>query len=151
MFGSTPLRLATLGVALAFGLAACGGEGSETTTEAVGAATPTEAAEEQAAVLVTRDCGDEILVELTEVPAGQTAMQSLDHVTKLETASGGKFVTEIEGVAADDAKKLAWLYYVNGEAAQVGATETKLEPRDVEWWDLHNYERECETVPPEAK
>ena len=150
MFGSTLLRLAILGVALAFALAACGGEGSEATTEADGAATST-AAEEQAAVLVTRDCGDDVLVELTDVPAGQTAMQSLDRVTELETASGGKFVTEIEGVAADDGKKLAWLYYVNGEAAQKGATETKLEPGDVEWWDLHNYERECETVPPEAK
>ena len=152
MFRSTPRRLATLGGALVLvvGLAACGGGGSEATTEATGGAATT-AAEEQAAVLVTRNCGKDVVVGLTEVPAGQTAMQSLDRVTDLETASGGKFVTEIEGVAANDDKKLAWLYYVNGEAAQKGATEIRLEPGDVEWWDLHNYEQECATVPPEAK
>jgi hypothetical protein len=148
VFRSTPWWLATLGAVLAIGLAACGGGSSEATTEG-GAAT--SAAEEQAGVLVTRNCGKDVVVELTEVPAGQTAMQSLDRVTDLETASGGKFVTEIEGVAANDEKKLAWLYYVNGEAAQKGATEIKLEAGDVEWWDLHNYERECETVPAEAK
>ena len=151
MSGSIPLRLATIGVALVLALAACGGGGSEATTEAGGAATSTEAAAEQAGVLVTRDCGEDVVVELTEVPADQTAMQSLDRVTELETDSGGKFVTEIEGIAGDEERKLAWLYYVNGEAAQKGATEIKLGPGDVEWWDLHNYEQECETVPPEAK
>ena len=151
MSGSTPLRLAIISVALALGLAACGGGDSEATTEGGGAATSTETAAQQAGVLVTRDCGEDVVVELTEVPAGQTAMQSLDRVTELETDSGGKFVTEIEGVASDDEKKLAWLYYVNGEAAQKGATETKLAPGDVQWWDLHNYEQECESVPPEAK
>ena len=150
MFPSITLRVAVAGAVAAFGLAACGG-GGDGTTEAGDGAAPTQQAEEQAAVLVTRDCGEDVLVELTEVPAGQTAMQSLDRVTELETDSAGKFVTEIEGVAGNDEKKLAWLYYVNGEPAQKGATEIKLEPGDVEWWDLHNYEQECETVPPEAK
>ncbi len=150
MFRSTPLRLATVGAFVVLVLAACGGEGAETAADG-GSGGATTAAEEQAAVLVTRDCGDDVVVELTEVPSGQTAMQSLDRVADVETDAGGKFVTEIEGVAANEQKQLAWLYYVNGEAAQKGATEVRLGPGDVEWWDLHDWEQECETVPPEAQ
>lgn len=143
--------LVPLGVALVLALAGCGGsERSESgnAEDAVSAAAP---AEDQAAVLVTKDCGKSVVLAKTEVEAGQTAMQALDRVADIETASGGKFVSEIEDVAQDNAKKLAWLYYVNGEAAQKGATEIKLAPGDVEWWDLHNYERECATVPAEAR
>ncbi|MDQ3670719.1 MAG: DUF4430 domain-containing protein [Actinomycetota bacterium] len=143
--------LVPLGVALVLALAGCGGsEGSESgnAEDTVSAAAP---AEDQAAVLVTRDCGKRVVLAKTEVEAGQTAMQALDRVADIETASGGKFVSEIEDVAQNNAKKLAWLYYVNGEAAQKGATEIKLAPGDVEWWDLHNYEQECATVPAEAR
>jgi Domain of unknown function (DUF4430) len=143
--------LVPLGVALVLALAGCGGsEGSESgnAEDTVSAAAP---AEDQAAVLVTKDCGERVVLAKTEVEAGQTAMQALDRVADIETASGGKFVSEIEDVAQDNAKKLAWLYYVNGEAAQKGATEIKLAPGDVEWWDLHNYEQECATVPAEAR
>ncbi len=143
--------LVPLGVALVLALAGCGGsEGSESgnAEDTVSAAAP---AEDQAAVLVTKDCGKSVVLAKTEVEAGQTAMQALDRVADIETASGGKFVSEIEDVAQNNAKKLAWLYYVNGEAAQKGATEIKLAPGDVEWWDLHNYEQECATVPAEAR
>ena len=153
MFPSTVLRLASLVAVFMIALAACGGEdGSDTASGAGGeAAATTEAAEDRAAVLVTRECGKVVVVARTEVPANQTAMQSLDRVADVETDLGGKFVTAIEDVAADNGKKLAWLYYVNGEPAQKGATEIRLESGDVEWWDLHNYEQECATVPPEAK
>jgi hypothetical protein len=104
-----------------------------------------------AAVLVTQDCGKQVVVDLKEVDAGQTAMRALDRVADIETGSGGKFVTGINGVEQDTDKKLAWLYYVNGKAAQKGATEIKLASGDVEWWDLHNYEHECASVPAEAK
>ncbi|MBA2537868.1 MAG: DUF4430 domain-containing protein [Actinobacteria bacterium] len=143
--------LISLGVALVLALAGCGGsEGSESgnAEDTVSAAAP---AEDQAAVLVTKDCGKSVVLAKTEVEAGQTAMQALDRVADIETASGGKFVSEIEDVAQDNAKKLAWLYYVNGEAAQKGATEIELAPGDVEWWDLHNYEQECASVPAEAR
>jgi len=78
-------------------------------------------------------------------------MRALDRVADLETDSGGKFVTGIDGVKQDTGKKLAWLYYINGKAAQKGATEVKLAVGDVEWWDLHNYEHECASVPAEAQ
>jgi hypothetical protein len=141
--------LAPLAVALVLAVAGCGGSDSgDTEKDIVSGAAP---AEDQAAVLVTKSCGTEVVLEKAEVPAGQTAMQALDRIADIETTSGGKFVSEIENVAQDDAKKLAWLYYVNGEAAQKGATEIELAPGDVEWWDLHNYEQECASVPAEAR
>ena len=141
--------LVSLGVALVLAAAGCGGSDGGSGEKA--AATGAASAEDQAAVLVTKNCGEEVVLRKTEVPAGQTAMQALDRVADIETTSGGKFVSEIESVAQDDAKKLAWLYYVNGEAAQKGATEIKLAAGDVEWWDLHNYERECASVPADAR
>ena len=77
-------------------------------------------------------------------------MQALDRVADIESDSGGKFVTAIEGVAQNTKKKLAWLYYVNGKAAAKGATEVKLAPGDVEWWDLHDYTKQC-AVPADAR
>ncbi len=122
----------------ALALAGCGGGG-----EAEERAPAREAAPEQAAVLVTRDCGKEEVVAKTDVPAGQTAMQALERVAEVEKAAGGKFVTAIEGISQDEKKKLAWLFYVDGRMAEKGATEIRLEPGDVEWWDLHDWERQC--------
>jgi hypothetical protein len=101
--------------------------------------------------LVTSGCGKTVVVKKTSVEVGQTAMRALDQVADIETDSGGKFVTGINGVEQDTGKKLAWLYYINGVEAQKGATEITLKAGDVEWWDLHNYEHECATVPTGAK
>lgn len=125
-------------VLLAAVLGACGGDESS------------PAAEEQASVLVTEECGKEVVVERTEVPAGETAMQALDRVADVETDSGGKFVTAVEGVEQDEGKQLAWLFYVNGEMAEKGAAEITLAAGDVEWWDLHDWEATC-SVPADAR
>jgi hypothetical protein len=121
----------------------CGGSGGG--APAAGTTSPN-----QATVLVTESCGKQVVVSPRAVPAGRTAMQALEQVAKTDTASGGKFVTAIEGHPQNVKKKLAWLYYVNGKAAQKGAAEVKLRPGDVEWWDLHNYTKQC-AVPPMAK
>jgi hypothetical protein len=128
-------------------LAACGGNSTSSPTTQAGA---TQAAP-QAAVLVTTDCGAKVLTAKTEVDAGTNAMRALDDVSEIETDSGGKFVTAIEGVEQNTGKKLAWLYYVNGKPAQKGAAEVKLGAGDVEWWDLHNWEKECASVPADAQ
>ncbi len=147
MFDLSPARLvATLAAlaALAVAISACGSDSS-------GAAGSSGAAKsDAAAVLVTRACGREVIVERTDVRAGQTAMQALRRVADVEAASGGKFVTAIEGVGQDAKKKLAWLFYVNGDMAEKGAAEIKLSPGDVEWWDLHEWTRTC-PVPPDAR
>ena len=138
------LRRSFAAMLLVLALAGCGD--SESTPEA----TSTQAGP-TAAVLVTTDCGAEVVTDTVEVAAGQTAMRALDQVADIETDSGGKFVTAIEGVEQDEGKKLAWLYYVNGKAATKGAAEVKLGDGDVEWWDLHNWENECASVPADAQ
>jgi hypothetical protein len=119
-------------------LAACGGNDSSSP-------------EAGAAVYVTTDCGATVLAAKTPVDAGQTAMRALDRVADIETDDGGKFVTAIEGVEQNTGKKLAWLYYVNGKPADKGAAEVELAAGDVEWWDLHNWEKECASVPADAQ
>lgn len=133
---------AFVALVLALTLAACGGDSGDGGEAA--------APEEQAAVLVTRDCGEEVVVELTDVSAGQTAMQALDSVADIETDAGGRFVTAVEGVEQDEEQQLAWLFYLNGEMAETGAAEVTLEAGDVEWWDLHDWEETCR-VPAEAQ
>ena len=135
---------AFVAVVFAFVFAACGGGGDS------GGENGASAAEPRAAVLITRDCGQDVVVEKTDVSAGQTAMQALDRVADIETDDGGKFVTAVEGVEQDTDKKLAWLFYVNGKAAEKGAAEIKLAAGDVEWWDLHNWEKTC-PIPAEAQ
>jgi hypothetical protein len=137
--------LATLlGVVLALVAAACAGDDSG------GGGGQARAPADAAAVLVTRDCGEEVVVERTDVPAGQTALQALDRVADIETDSGGRFVTAVEGIEQNEQERLAWLFYVNGKMAQKGAAEITLEAGDVEWWDLHDWEQTCR-VPAEAE
>jgi hypothetical protein len=129
--------------------AGCGGGGGGATQESTGSVG--QMLTNPTALVVTTDCGKTIVVKKTPVEAGQTAMRALDKIADIETDSGGKFVTGINGVEQNTGKKLAWLYYVNGIAAQKGATEITLKAGDVEWWDLHNYENECAAVPAIAK
>ena len=141
-------------VLLALVLVACGGDDSAAndagqTQAGGGGQAQTEAAAAEASVYITRNCGNEVVVESTGVGAGQTAMQALQRVADVETDQGGKFVTTIEGIEQNEDKKLAWLYYMNGKEAQKGAAEIKLEVGDVEWWDLHNWEKTCK-VPAKA-
>jgi uncharacterized protein DUF4430 len=121
-------------------LAACGGNSSSS---------PTTQAAPQAAVLVTTDCGATVVTAKTPVDAGQNAMRALDRVADVESDSG--LVTAIEGVEQEEGKNLFWLYYVNGKLAEKGAAEVKLAAGDVEWWDLHNWKKECASVPPDAQ
>ena len=138
-------------VMVLFGLlvAACGGVNGEE-SQPQPAAGQTQAAE-QAAILVTMDCGRGPTVVPKSAIEPENAMRALDRIADIETDDGGKFVTGIEGVEQDVGKKLAWLLYINGEMAQKGATEIELQPGDVEWWDLHNYEEGCDSVPTEVQ
>ncbi|HSK17484.1 MAG TPA: DUF4430 domain-containing protein [Gaiellaceae bacterium] len=135
-------RLVAVGLALvlALVLASCGGD-----DDGGGNAV---ASENAASVYVTTGCGDEVVVERTDVEAGATGLQALDQVAEIE-ADGG-FVTEIEGVEQNADEQLAWLVYVNGAMAEVGAAEITVAEGDVHWWDLHDWEETCE-VPADAQ
>ena len=140
------LRRSFAALLFACALAACGGNESSAPATQAGATTQAEAG---AAVLITTDCGATVVTAKTPVDAGETAMRSLDRVADIESDSG--LVTAIEGVEQDEGKNLFWLYYVNGKLAEKGAAEVKLEAGDVEWWDLHNWKKECASVPADAQ
>jgi len=137
---------AVVALVAALFVGACGSNGDSGTENQPPATAPAE----QAEVLVTEGCGRTVVVNKKEVPAGQTAMRALQTIADVETDDGGRFVTAIEGVEQDTGKQLAWLFYVNGEMAEKGAAEIKLQAGDVEWWDLHNWEKNC-PVPPSAR
>jgi ABC-type enterochelin transport system substrate-binding protein len=140
------LRRSFAALLFACALAACGGNSSSAPATQAGTTTQAEAG---AAVLITTDCGATVVTAKTPVDAGETAMRSLDRVADIESDSG--LVTAIEGVEQDADKNLFWLYYVNGKLAEKGAAEVKLAAGDVEWWDLHNWKKECASVPPDAQ
>jgi len=145
-----------LALVLALVVASCGGGDDEEASDQPQAAAETQSqaetgpAEDETAILVTTDCGADVVLVKTPVDPDQTALQALDRVADIETDDGGLFVTAIEGVEQDTDAQLAWLYYVNGVMAETGAAEVTLEEGDVEWWDLHDWEATCE-VPAEAE
>ena len=138
------LRRSFAAVLFVCALAACGGNDSSAPATQAGATDQPEAA-----VLVTTGCGAEVVLAKTNVPSDETAMRSLDRIADIEADSG--LVTSIEDVEQDESKNLFWLYYVNGKLAEKGAAEVKLAAGDVEWWDLHNWKKECASVPPGAQ
>lgn len=139
---------AVVALVAALFMGACGSNGDSEAENQPAATAP--AYTEQAEVLVTEGCGKTIVVNKKEVPVGQTALRALETIADIETDDGGRFVTAIEGVEQDESKQLAWLFYVNGEMAEKGAAEIKLKAGDVEWWDLHDWEKTC-PVPPSAR
>ncbi|HEY7561712.1 MAG TPA: DUF4430 domain-containing protein [Gaiellaceae bacterium] len=146
---------AVLALVLALVLAACGGDGGGEPSGQAAPAASTQAAETEPAadpttVLVTTGCGKKVVLGKTEVDPGLTAMQALDSVADVDVDQGGKFVTGIEGIDQNDGKEQYWLFYVNGVAAEKGAAEITLEEGDVEWWDLHDWKKNCE-IPADAE
>ena len=87
-----------------------------------------------ATLWVTRDRGAQVVYS-GSVPAGLTAMQALERKLKVTTRYGGRFVQSIAGVSGSASAERDWLYFVNGIEAEQGATEVRLRPGDVEWWD----------------
>jgi Domain of unknown function (DUF4430) len=76
------------------------------------------------------------------VPAGLTAMQALDRVADIGTSYGGRYVQSIEGLDGSLSAQRDWFYFVNGIEADRGATEYRLQPGDVEWWDYRSWARQ---------
>jgi len=85
-------------------------------------------------VTITRDYGATLLHERQAAP-GQSAMNALRRVSHVGTSYGGRFVQSIDGLAGDPSGHEGWLYFINGIAPDVGATDMTLHPGDTEWWD----------------
>jgi hypothetical protein len=95
---------------------------------------------------VTHDRGSQVVFAGT-VPAGLTAMQALERVQKVSTKYGGRFVQSIDGVSGSLSGQRDWFYFVDGVEEGVGATEVRLQPGDIEWWDYRSWSRGQMSVP----
>jgi hypothetical protein len=96
-----------------------------------------------ASLWITRDAGRTVLYE-GEVASGQTVLQALRSRAEVETAYGGRFVEEIEGLRGSLASGRDWFYFVNGVAPDRGAAEVRLRDGDVAWWDYRRWSGEAE-------
>jgi hypothetical protein len=85
-------------------------------------------------VTITRDYGAAVLASARAAP-GQSAMNALRRVARVDTSYAGRFVQSIDGLSGDRSGGYDWLYFVNGIAPDVGATDMRLHPGDREWWD----------------
>jgi hypothetical protein len=99
-----------------------------------------------ATLWVTRDRGAHVLFT-GSVPAGLTAMQALERVQKVTTRYAGRYVESIDGVAGSLTSQHDWFYFVNGIEADRGATEVRLHPGDLEWWDYRSWANGAMSVP----
>jgi hypothetical protein len=87
-----------------------------------------------ATVTVTRGFGGHTLSAARASP-GQSALTALRRVARVSTSYGGRFVQAIDGLAGDQSRGMAWLYFVNGIQANIGSADYTLHPGDREWWD----------------
>ena len=93
-----------------------------------------------ARVIVTLDFGGEpVLDETVELAPGTSAMAALKQVAGVDTAYGGGFVTDIDGIRSQSpqAAEGDWFYYINGLSLNEGAASYTLRHGDVQHWDLH--------------
>jgi hypothetical protein len=85
-------------------------------------------------VTVSRDYGNQTIINARAAP-GQSALNALRRVAKVDTSYGGRFVSGVNGLNGNRSGGHDWLYFVNGIAPDSGAAEFDLHPGDREWWD----------------
>jgi hypothetical protein len=125
-------RLIPLLLVVGLALAGCG-------------ATKPSTADGTARLWVTRDRGQEVLVETT-VPAGQTLLRALRSKASVTTRYGGGFVQSIEGVEGSAGQQADWFWFVNGLAGDRSAASYRLRDGDVAWWDYRDWSGDAQTL-----
>ena len=98
----------------------------------------TQSSEAPAGGLTVNADGTEVSYEGV---AGETALELLQQLDPTAMTSGegaGAFVTAIGGHEADASKEF-WAFYVNGEAAQVGAGSYEMQDGDEITWKLETF------------
>jgi len=94
-------------------------------------------------LLVTRDFGDQVLLDVTsELQAETSVMALLVEHSKVETGYGGGFVGAIDGLqstfgSAVPGQAADWFYWVDGRLADIGADYYTLSSNETVWWDYH--------------
>ncbi|WP_232824039.1 MULTISPECIES: DUF4430 domain-containing protein [Paraliobacillus] len=106
-------------------------------TETPDETTNVEEQEQVVNITISTDNGEEVISsETIEIEENEILMDVLEENYEIEDADG--FITSIDGVEQSDDKY--WLYEVNGEQANVGASEYELSSGDEVIFDLHGTE-----------
>ncbi len=76
-----------------------------------------------------------------ETVPGKTALDLTKEAALIKMKGEGvnAYITEINGIIAQDSKKEYWAFFVNGKMAQVGAGSYKLKDRDKIEWQVKKY------------
>lgn len=95
---------------------------------------------------ITRDFGNNsILNKKVVLKKDWSVFDVLETNTQMTTSYGGSFIKSINGITSKSGgfggEQKAWLYYVNGIFADVGALDYYPQPGDVIWWDYHGWQR----------
>lgn len=126
---------------LLFALSACGSQDNQTNnnSEEINNETTEEVNEQTVSITISMDEGEETISE-KEVPIedGAILMDIMKENFDVEESDG--FITAIEGVEQNEEEKKAWMYFVNGEMAPVGANEYELSAGDEVSFDLQSWE-----------
>lgn len=94
----------------------------------------------QSDLLVTREFGNEILVDKSMSTNASTVLNFLKDNTEVGTSSQGNFVESINNMGGKNEPQSAWFYYINGISALKGANELQLNDGDKVWWDFHSWD-----------
>jgi hypothetical protein len=94
-------------------------------------------------LLVTRDYGQDVMVEKTlgDLTESETAIRVLDGNAEIETRYGGGFIQSIDGVegGTPGGRSSDWFFSVNGIVSEIGGAEFPVNAGDKVWWDYRDW------------
>jgi hypothetical protein len=93
-------------------------------------------------ISITRDYGRTMLKSGQVKPrTGDTDLDLLQKIAKVQTEYGGGFVSSIDGIASTSGQggRSDWFYYVNGVLSGEGSAQFVARPGDAVWWDFHDW------------
>jgi len=117
-------------------------ENTNTTVSTNNTSDTEEVAKDSVRITISINEGEQYVTEEEiQIEEGDILMDVMKENFYIETDQDGQFITSIERVAASEEDKTAWMYFVNGELATVGAGEYELTPGDVIEFDLQSWEQ----------
>ena len=90
--------------------------------------------------IVVKDHDEEIFNKEIEVVSGKILLSILNENLKIEEENG--FITSIEGRSQNPEENIYWLYFINGEFAEVGANVYEVKENDKIEFNLNTIENE---------
>ena len=112
---------------------------SSTPTEEETSEVTDEAQEQSVLITISLDEEKEIITE-KEVEIEENAILMDVMKENFDSGEDGGFIYSIEGIEPEEDEKKAWMFFVNGEMAEVGAADYELSPGDHVVFDLQSWE-----------